>query len=128
MNNPYWQRAAFYEARARRYQRQAQLLLERDSDPDSAGILLYESAKQCINALANQQGTNPAATGEKMRFLFGVAEQETEYPNLVANWRVGAALHVHADRGHLTESKFMESWQAAQTFIDQMLLIYAHSG
>ena len=34
-------------------------LLERDADLDSAGALLYESAKQCINAVANQEGINP---------------------------------------------------------------------
>ena len=61
---------------ARNYRSRAQILLERDSDLDSAGALLYESAKQCINAVANQQGENPGPTRAKMRFLRDLVEQD----------------------------------------------------
>ena len=54
---------------ARNYRSQAQMLLDRDSDLDSAGALLYESAKQCINAVAIQRGENPGPTRAKIRFL-----------------------------------------------------------
>ncbi len=125
LHNPGWERAEFHEARARNYRRQAELLRERDGDNDSAGILLYESAKQCINALANQWGSNPTSTGAKVRFLRNVAEREPPSLNLTGNWRAANRLHVHADRGHLSESDFDRDWESAQTFIEQMLLIYA---
>ncbi len=125
LNNPGRARAAFHEARARNYRRQAEFLQERDGDNDSAGILLYESAKQCINALANQRGSNPTSTGAKVRFLRSVAEREPRSLNLMGNWRSVNLLHVHADRGFLTNNQFMDAWTDAQTFIDQMLLIYA---
>ena len=97
---------------------------ERDRDDDSAGILLYESAKQCINALANQRGNDPTSTGAKVRFLRGIAEREPSSLNLMGNWRFATLLHIHADRGHLTDGEFTQAWGRAQTFIDQMLLIY----
>ena len=125
LNNPGGQRASRHEARARNYRRQAQLLLERDFDLDSAGALLYESAKQCINAVANQAGVNPGSTGAKHRFLHIVAERGTAPSDLMRNWYAAGKLHIHADRGHLDPSDFMENWRAAQTFINQMLLIYA---
>ena len=123
-NNPDQGQAEFHEARARNYRRQAQLLRDRDGDNDSAGILLYESAKQCINALANQQGSNPTSTGAKLRFLRSIAERETASLDLMRNWRSANLLHVHADRGFLTDDEFTEAWIEAQAFIDQMLLIY----
>ena len=117
-----------HEVMARNYLRQAQLLLDRDDDIDSAGALLYESAKQCINAVANQQGENPGPTGAKIRFLHAISERQLTTPDLLKNWQNATQLHIHADRGHLTRSAFMENWRAAQTFINQMLLIYADGG
>ena len=120
------ERADRYASRAVNYRRQAQAMLARDNDLDCAGALIYESAKQCINALANQQGSNPAATGAKERFLFAFAEQNDVPLGLVSRWKFATRLHVHADRGHLAEPDFMEHWQEAQTFIDQMLNLYSH--
>ena len=37
-------------------------------------------------------------------------------------------LYIHADRGHLTAERFREVWQPAQTFVDDMLPIYAGGG
>ena len=104
------------------------MLFERDGDMDSAGALLYESAKQCLNAVANQRGSNPGPTGAKRRFLLGIAEQEVRTTDLMESWQAAAELHIHADRGHLTPTRFIDVWSVAQTFIDQMLLIYAHGG
>ena len=118
------QRAEFHQARARNYRRQAGLLLERDSDADSASALLYESAKQCINAVANLHGTNPGTTGAKMNALRAISEQEPDDLNLVDNWNAATKLHVHADRGNLTDSEFAEMWEQAQDFIDAMEAIY----
>ena len=118
------QRAEFHEARARNYRRQAGLLLERDSDTDSASALLYESAKQCINAVANLHGANPGTTGAKINALRAISEQEPDDLNLMENWYGPTMLHVHADRGNLTDSQFSEMWQLSQDFIDAMLAIY----
>lgn len=109
---------------ARNYRSRAQILLERDSDLDSAGALLYESAKQCINAVANQQGENPGPTRAKMRFLRDLVEQDPMAADMLRNWQNAVQLHIHADRGSLIPSAFMEHWSATQFFIDQMLLIY----
>ena len=65
----YRQRAVRHEARARNYRQQAELLLQRDSDTDCAAALLYEAAKQCINAVANQRGENPGTTGGKVKVV-----------------------------------------------------------
>ena len=124
-NRPGAQLAARHELRARNYRLQAErLLLEQYTDLDSAGALLYESAKQCINAIANQQGLNPVSTGAKRRFLRSLAEEVTGSPDLMQAWRSVETLHVHADRGHLAPPDFLEAWTNAQAFIDQMLLIY----
>ena len=111
---------------ARNYRDRAELLRERYSDSNSAGALLYESAKQCINAVANQRGENPATTGAKIRALQSVADEERErIPNLMANWRAAVGLHIHADRLHLSDEEFREFWNYAHVFIGDMLDIYA---
>ena len=126
-NNPserYVERAIRHQARARNYRRQAILMLERDSDVDCAGALLYESAKQCINAIANRRGANPGAIGGKVSVLREVAASEADGAALLENWQHADKLHVHADRGHLSQDEFDRSWQQAQAFINAMLAIY----
>ena len=123
-NRPGAQSAARHELRARNYRRQAERLLEQYTDLDSAGALLYESAKQCINAIANQQGLNPVSTGAKRRFLRSLAEEVRGPSTRMQAWRSVETLHIHADRGHLARQDFLEAWTNAQAFIDQMLLIY----
>ena len=121
------QRAIRYETRARNYRSQADLLLRRDSDTDCAGALLYEAAKQCINAVANQRGSNPGSTGAKLNVLSAIAGKEPAGANLSQNWEGAAKLHIHADRGHLSAGEYGESWQQAQAFIESMLNIYARN-
>ena len=122
------ERAALHESRARNYRRQTLTLLERDADLDSAGALLYESAKQCINAVANQEGINPGPTGAKQRFLNSIAnsiaEPETTMRELMLNRYSASALHTHADQGYLSAPDFMDAWGKTHTFIDRMLLLY----
>ena len=118
------QRALRHEARARNYRQQAELLLQRDSDTDCAAALLYEAAKQCINAVANQRGENPGTIGGKVNVVRDVI---TEVPNgslLIQNWQHADKLHIHADRGHLDAGEYNEAWQQAQAFITAMLAIY----
>ena len=119
------QRAAQHAARARNYRRQAQSLLDRDDDLDCAAALIYESAKQCINALANQQGQNPGPTGGKESFLYQLAEADDAPPDLILRWRYADQLHIYADREHLTRPDFMDAWARAQDFIAYMLELYA---
>lgn len=125
VSNRHRQRAARHVEKARHYRRQARLLLERDQDRDCAAIVLYEAAKQCINALANQQGRNPGTTGRKERFLDRIAEQDDAPPNLIVRWNYAGQLHIYADREHLSPSDYMEAWARAESFIADLLELYA---
>ena len=118
-------RAVRHEARARNFRRQADLLYRRDADFDCAGALLYEAAKQCINAVANLREENPGTTGGKVNTLRTVATRETDGQSLMRNWQSADKLHVHADRGNLEDSEFEMHWIQTQQFIDSMLTIYA---
>ncbi|MCY4560426.1 MAG: hypothetical protein OXF79_29505 [Chloroflexi bacterium] len=120
----YRERAIRHEARARNYRRQAGLLLQRDSDADCAAALLYESAKQCINAVANQRDQNPGTTGGKVSALREITTEVPNGPTLMQNWQRADRLHIHADRGNLNPAEFAEAWEQAQAFIDTMLNIY----
>ena len=124
-DSPQRRRAEFHLASARSYREDADLMLERYNKPYSAAALLYESAKQAINAVANLNGQNPGAVGAKRAYLRNLTRQ---YPgnqfNLIRGWEFATRLHIHADRGHLTETLFRDAWQAAQAFIDDMLEIY----
>ena len=127
-NNPpdqYRQRAVRHEARARNYRRQANLLLQRDADMDCAAALLYESAKQCINAVANQRGRNPGTTGGKVNVVRELAREDPQGASLMQNWQRTDRLHIHADRGNLSATEYAEAWEQAQAFIETMLTIYA---
>ena len=124
-DNPYRRRAERHEGRARNYLQKAEMLLYQYDDPDSAGALMYEAAKQCVNAVANQRGSNPGTIGGKMHALRSLQSERTDYPNLAKRWRYADKLHIHADRGLLTASQYMEAWDGARAFIDDMLAIYA---
>jgi len=113
-----------HEARARNYRRQANLLLERDNDIDCAGALLYESAKQCINAVANQRGGNPGTTGGKVNVVRALARENPGGTPLMQNWQRADRLHIHADRGNLNAAEYADAWEQAQAFIESMLTIY----
>ncbi len=115
-------------ARTRSYREDANLMLERYDKPDSAASLLYESAKQSINAVANLNDQNPGAVGAKKAYLRNLASQPfgSQF-DLLRGWDSATQLHIHADRGHLTTGDFRDAWETTQTFIDDMLTIYADS-
>ena len=71
------------------YRADADLMLERDS-PHSAGTLLYESAKQCLNAVANKRGRNPMHTRDKMRYLGDLVNQYPRQPTHFGRWMAGS--------------------------------------
>lgn len=121
------EKAAWHAAMARSYLRDAQSLRAPGGHPFSAAALLYESAKQCINAVANQRGVNPVSTLAKAEFLRGLAEQEPGLPNLLTHWRAATRLHSHTDQGHLNAAEFAGFQAMAQAFIEEMLLLYARS-
>ena len=101
------------------------MLLNEYADPDSAGALMYESAKQCVNAVANQRGTNPGTIGGKINACRSVQTYESDYPDLVRRWGYADKLHIHADRGLLADTEYTEVWEGARAFIDDKLTIYA---
>ena len=125
-DSPHRRRAQFHLARATSYREDANLMLERYDKSYSAAALLYESAKQCINAVANLRGQNPGAVGAKKAFLSNLISQPfgSQF-DLIRGWEAATQLHIHADRGHLGEEDFRESWRISQRFIDDMLAIYA---
>ena len=128
-NSRYRQRAERHRAGAVSYRDDANLLLTQYNKPDSAGALLYEAAKQCINAVSNSNGQNPGATGSKTRYLETVAAQPPgDGFDLAVGWEAAMRLHIHADRGHLSEADFRKAWLLAQVFVDDMLVIYASGG
>lgn len=106
------------------YREDAGLMLERNR-LHSAGALIYESAKQCINAVANQEGQNPGYTRAKTQYVRDVAGRPiaNEY-GLDWGWRAASRLHIHADRGHLNEEDFHRNWLIAQAFIADMLTMF----
>ena len=111
--------------RALSYREDAVFLLQRYDRPYSAAALIYESAKQTINAVANLNGQNPGAVGAKKAYLRNLVSQPPGNRfDLIRGWESATQLHIHADRGHLTEEDFRETWQIAQTFIDDMLTIF----
>ena len=107
------------------YRADANLMLERNR-PYSAGALLYESAKQCVNALANQQGQNPGYTRAKTQYVRNIEGLYSHTrSDMVDGWQAATRLHIHADRGHLDEEDFHQNWRITQTFIADMLAIFA---
>jgi hypothetical protein len=109
------------------YLRVALALLGREGFHVAAGALIYEGAKQCINAVANQRRINPVATGAKRRFLMSLAETEADFSDLMLNWHAAELLHVNADRDNISRENFSDAWQRAQAFITQMRQIYYRS-
>ena len=128
-DSPQRRRAQFHLAGAVSYREDANIMLERYDKPYSAAALLYESAKQCVNAVANLNGQNPGAVGAKRAFLRNLTSRyvASQY-DLLRGWESATQLHIHADRGHLTEEDFQESWRISQAFIDDMLAIYDADG
>ena len=115
-------RAAGHADNARRYRRNAGVLL-RDGEQESAGELLYSSAKRCINAIANRQGDNPVKTQAKIAALRRILRRAGNN-RLMDGWQTAARLHIHADQSILYAVQFARDWDNAQTFITAMLDIY----
>ena len=113
---------------AREYLRLARLLREREGSNNAAGAMLYESAKQCINAVANQRGQDPGPTAAKYYFLVSLEEEDISRATLTNRWHAAIDLHINADRLNLSDSQLEDAWHEAQLFVERMLQIYHQGG
>ena len=125
-------KAARHYRRAGEYYELAQGFLTRVSgDAEAAdilaaagGALLYEAAKQCVNAVANLTGRDPQANHEKMAALRVIANAHPTYPNLIGDSRMAWELHIHADQEHLTPRELTAYSESTRRFIMDMRSIY----
>ena len=90
----------------------------------AGGALLYEAAKQCVNAVANLTGRDPQANHEKMAALRVIANAHPTYPNLIGDSRMAWELHIHADQEHLTPRELTAYSESTRRFIMDMRIIY----
>ena len=125
-------KAARHYRRAGEYYELAQGFLTRASGDAGAadilvaagGALLYEAAKQCVNAVANLTGRDPQANHEKMAALRVIANAHPTYPNLIGDSRMAWELHIHADQEHLTPRELTAYSESTRSFIMDMRSIY----
>ena len=119
--------------RADAYRELAQELLEQASHAigpraeilvDSAGALLYEAAKQCVNAVANLRGHDPQDNRAKMNAIKAVVAEGLTIFDLVEGSRAAWELHIHADQGNLLPDRFEDRFNMAADFVDEMQAIY----
>ena len=125
-------KAARHYRRAGEYYELAQGFLARASGDAGAadilaaagGALLYEAAKQCVNAVANLNGRDPQANHEKMAALRAIANAHPAYPNLIKGSRTAWDLHIHADQGNLVLPDLASALEQTRQFIIDMRSIY----
>ena len=125
-------KAHWHYQRAIAYRELAQeLLAQSRADPeraeilaDAAGAMLYESAKQCVNAVANLRGRDPQGNRAKMAEIRAIIAEGFTSLNLQRGPRAAWDLHIHADQGTLLPERFSEQFTRATAFIDEMQAIY----
>ena len=125
-------KAAHHYRRAGEYYELAQDFLTRASGDAGAadilaaagGALLYEAAKQCVNAVANLNGLDPQANHEKMAALRAIANAHPAYTNLIRDSGQSWALHIHADQGNMPPVELATALRRAARFIADMCSIY----
>ena len=125
-------KAARHHRRAGEYYELAQDFLTRAAGDAGAadildaagGALLYEAAKQCVNAVANLNGRDPQANHEKMAALRVIANTHPAYPHLIRGSRTAWDLHIHADQGNLALTDLASALEQTRQFIMDMRSIY----
>ena len=125
-------KAAHHYRRAGEYQSLAQSLLagayvdgaDAEVLTAAAGALLYEAAKQCVNAVANRNGRDPQANHEKMAALRAIADAHPNYPNLIDDSRAAWHLHIHADQFNLPPGRLASAQERTARFVADMMSIY----
>ena len=125
-------KAARHYRRAGEYYELAQGFLARASGDAGAadilvaagGALLYEAAKQCVNAVANLNGRDPRGNHEKMAALRAIANDHPAYTYLIRDSAQSWALHIHADQGNLGPTELESALEQTRQFIMDMRSIY----
>lgn len=125
-------KAALHHRHARQYRRLAsfmsQLANTLDYEPETcraaAGSLLYEAAKQHINAVSNQSGQNPQDNREKRTALHAIANSHPDYANLPRGAVAAWLLHIHADQFNLSDGEYAAYMAEAAQFAAAMDAIY----
>ena len=125
-------KARWHYQRADAYRELAQeLLAQSRADPeraeilaDTAGALLYEAAKQCVNAVANLRGRDPQDNRAKMVEIRAIIAEGFTSFNLQRGPAAAWDLHIHADQGTLLPERFSEQFILASAFVDEMQAIY----
>ncbi|MYC33399.1 MAG: hypothetical protein F4X64_09510 [Chloroflexi bacterium] len=125
-------KAHWHYQRADAYRELAEGMLERSRTAtehaavlaDAAGALLYEAAKQCVNAVANLRGNDPQDNHAKIAVVRAIiAEGFTSY-DLRGGARAAWELHIHADQGGLLPDRFADRFAMAADFVYEMQAIY----
>ena len=98
--------------------------VERNILVASSGALLYEAAKQCLNAVANLRGRDPKGNQEKLSEINSIAADWYTRSDLVVGARSAWYLHIHADQFNLPPEEFSRNFATATDFIGEMMAIY----
>ena len=98
--------------------------LDADIRLASAGALLYEAAKQSVNAVANLNGRDPRTNHEKMAALRTIVDTHTTYRYLARDARSALDLHIHADQANLTPDELASALERTRRFITDLQSIY----
>ena len=91
---------------------------------DTAGALIYEAAKQGINAVANLRGRDPQDNRAKMAEINRIIAEGLTQSDLRSGSQGAWELHIHADQGNLMPERFTQQLANATAFIDEMQAIY----
>ena len=114
------------------YQRLADELMEQSRTvpdraeilADTAGALLYEAAKQGVNAVSNLRGRDPQDNRAKMAEIDRIIAEGLTQADLRIGSRSAWELHIHADQGDLTTERFIGHFANADAFVNEMRTIY----
>ena len=131
--DPNLDKADLHHRRARQFRDLAQVILEAspitgeytDILVDTAGALMYEAAKQWVNAVANLRGHDPQTNQEKLAELRDIeAGHANDGSKLIYGARAAWHLHVNADQSQLMRREFDLYFSATVLFADEMSAIY----
>lgn len=133
IHEPGPEKARLHYQRAEAYRELAQELLEQSSLTaaarsailaDSAGALIYEAAKQSVNAVANLRGRDPQDNHAKLAEIRSIIADSLTSLDLRDGADSAWRLHIHADQGNLTPASFSEHFANATAFVEEMQAIY----
>ena len=125
-------KARWHYDRADTYQQLADELMEQSRTVparaeilvDTAGAVLYEAAKQAVNAVANLRGRDPQDNHAKILEIRSIMADGLTPLDLLRQAHAAWQLHIHADQGNLTPASFSEHFANATAFVEEMQAIY----